>query len=57
MSIEIRPGEKVAIVGENGAGKSTLVLLLMRLVEPTEGRVLFLSLIHNSEPTRPEPIA
>lgn len=41
VSIEIRPGEKVAIVGENGAGKTTLVLLLMRLVEPTEGRVLF----------------
>ena len=32
--------ERLAIVGENGAGKTTLIKLLMRLYEPTEGRIL-----------------
>ncbi|SFG66751.1 ATP-binding cassette, subfamily B [Actinopolymorpha cephalotaxi] len=40
VSVRIRPGTVVAVVGENGAGKSTLVKLLTRLYEPTEGRVL-----------------
>jgi ATP-binding cassette subfamily B protein len=41
VSLELRPGEKLAIVGENGAGKSTLVKLLMRLYDPTEGAILY----------------
>lgn len=41
VSLTIRPGEKLALVGENGAGKSTLVKLLLRLYEPTEGQVLY----------------
>ncbi|WP_062104326.1 ABC transporter ATP-binding protein [Bacillus niameyensis] len=40
ISFQIRPGEKLAVVGENGAGKSTLALLLLGLYEPTEGRIL-----------------
>lgn len=32
--------EKIAIVGNNGAGKSTLIKLLLRLYDPTEGRIL-----------------
>jgi ATP-binding cassette subfamily B protein len=40
VSFRIRPGERVALVGENGAGKTTLVKLLTRLYDPTEGRVL-----------------
>ena len=40
LSFELRPGEKLALVGENGAGKTTLVKLLARLYEPTEGRIL-----------------
>ena len=37
MSLAIRPGEVVALVGENGAGKTTLVKLLCRLYDPTRG--------------------
>ncbi len=40
FSLRIRPGEKLAIVGENGAGKTTLIKLLTRLYEPDKGRVL-----------------
>ena len=40
MSFTIEPGETVVIVGLNGAGKTTLVKLLMRLYDPSEGRVL-----------------
>ena len=39
-SLEIRPAEKVAFVGENGAGKTTLVKLLARLYDPQSGRIL-----------------
>ena len=40
VSFSLRPGERVALVGENGAGKTTLTKLLARLYEPTEGRIL-----------------
>ena len=40
LDFHLRPGEKLALVGENGAGKTTLVKLLARLYEPTEGRIL-----------------
>jgi ATP-binding cassette subfamily B protein len=41
FSLNIRPGEKIALVGENGAGKTTLIKLLTRLYQPERGRVLF----------------
>ncbi len=40
LSFALKPGEKLALVGENGAGKTTLVKLLARLYDPTEGRIL-----------------
>ena len=36
----LRPGERLAFVGENGAGKTTVTKLLARLYDPTEGRIL-----------------
>lgn len=39
ISLTIRPGEGLALVGENGSGKTTLIKLLTRLYEPTEGRI------------------
>ena len=40
INMEIKPGEKIALVGHNGAGKTTLVKLLMRLYDPTQGEIL-----------------
>ncbi|SCW50821.1 ATP-binding cassette, subfamily B [Ruminococcaceae bacterium YRB3002] len=41
ISLEIRPGEKIAVVGENGAGKTTFVKLLMRLYDVTDGSIMY----------------
>ncbi|HTK45593.1 MAG TPA: ABC transporter ATP-binding protein [Patescibacteria group bacterium] len=40
IDLEIRAGERVAIIGQNGSGKSTLVRLWNGLLRPTEGRVV-----------------
>jgi len=40
VNFKLRPGERLAFVGENGAGKTTLTKLLARLYDPTEGRIL-----------------
>ncbi len=40
VSMRIREGETVALVGRNGSGKTTLVKLMARLYEPTAGRIL-----------------
>lgn len=40
VDLTIKPGERIALVGENGAGKTTLVKLLCRLYDPTGGRIL-----------------
>lgn len=40
INLDIRPGERVAIVGRTGSGKSTLAQLLMRMYDVTEGEIL-----------------
>lgn len=40
VSFEVEPGQVVAVVGRNGAGKSTLMDVILRLHDPTAGRVL-----------------
>ncbi len=39
VSFDIRPGERVALVGPSGAGKTTITYLLPRFYDPTEGRI------------------
>ena len=36
----LRPGERIALIGENGQGKTTVVKLITRLYDPTEGQIL-----------------
>jgi len=40
VSLTIRPGEKIGLVGRSGSGKSTLVKLLLRFYDPEGGRIL-----------------
>ncbi len=40
FSLDVRPGEKVAIIGKTGSGKSTLAHMLLRMYDTTSGEVL-----------------
>src|SRR5947209_5509325 len=40
LNFHLRPGERVALIGENGQGKTTIVKLMTRLYDPTEGQIL-----------------
>jgi phosphonate transport system ATP-binding protein len=41
ISLAIKPGEMLGIIGRSGAGKSTLLRLINRLIDPTSGRIEF----------------
>ncbi|WP_426115678.1 ABC transporter ATP-binding protein [Pseudomonas sp. DSP3-2-2] len=41
VSLEVYPGQTVAIVGESGSGKSTALRIALGLEQPTEGRIIF----------------
>lgn len=41
ICMEIRPRQKIALVGYNGAGKSTLINLILRLYDPNEGSITY----------------
>jgi ATP-binding cassette subfamily B protein len=40
INLSVRPGQRVALVGQSGSGKTTLVSMLLRLYDPTEGGIL-----------------
>ncbi|WP_321892205.1 ABC transporter transmembrane domain-containing protein [Paraburkholderia tropica] len=52
FSLDVRPGEHVALVGPSGAGKTTLFQLLLRFYDPQSGRILI-----NGVPTRDVTLA
>lgn len=43
LSFSVNPGEKIGVVGRTGSGKSTLALSLLRMIEATEGRIMFVN--------------
>ena len=46
VSLDIRRGEKVAVIGRNGAGKSTFLKLVTKVIEPTSGEITVAGKVH-----------
>lgn len=46
VSLDIRRGEKVALIGRNGAGKSTFLKLVTQVIEPTSGELVVAGKVH-----------
>lgn len=40
VNLQIKAGDRIAVVGQNGSGKTTLIKLLCRLYDPTEGKIM-----------------
>lgn len=47
LSLTLKKGESLALVGDNGSGKTTLTKLLLGLYEPTSGRILYNGIPHS----------
>ncbi len=52
VSLDLRPGEILALLGENGAGKSTLIKLLAGIHEPDAGQILYRGAPYRHKPVR-----
>ncbi|MCF3641797.1 sugar ABC transporter ATP-binding protein [Rhizobium sp. TRM95111] len=60
VSIDLLPGEILALLGENGAGKSTLIKTLAGIYRPDDGQILFRGEPYSHRPPRPntrQPVA
>ena len=55
VDLTVEPGQSVALVGSNGAGKSTMLRCLVRLQEPTSGRITIQSVDVTATPRRKLP--
>ncbi len=47
LTFSVKPGEFLGIIGPNGAGKTTLFQVLLGILEPQHGSILFEDEIHN----------
>jgi ABC-type multidrug transport system fused ATPase/permease subunit len=50
ISFDVKPGEKIGVVGRTGSGKSTLAMSLLRVVEASSGRILYVVNPHHTGP-------
>ncbi|MCF1460408.1 sugar ABC transporter ATP-binding protein [Agrobacterium vitis] len=60
VSLDLRPGEILALLGENGAGKSTLIKTLAGIYKPDTGEIRFRGQTYNHRPPKPnqrQPVA